>query len=91
MYQPFSFLQHCSKKDRTIADLRHVVKSLETQKKELATHCEGVEEQMEMLKVEIRERDRILINNQEEMNSLNEQLAEVRGQVRGDGYNKQLS
>ena len=57
-----------------------MVKNLEAQKKELATHSEGVEEEVEVLKLEVRERDRILLNNQEELNSLNEQLAEVRGQ-----------
>lgn len=46
----------------------------------MGAHCEGVEEEMEMLKLEVQERDRILVNNQEEMNSLHEQLAEVRGQ-----------
>lgn len=42
-----------------------------------------MEEQLEVLKVEVRERDRILANNQEEINLLNEQLAEVRGQGAG--------
>ena len=73
------YFQHCSKKDRAISDLRHVVKGLEAQKKELSARCEGVEEELEVLRLEVRERDRILANNQEEMNLLNEQLTEVRG------------
>ena len=74
----FSFpLQHSSKKDRTLAELRNQSRNMEGQMSEARERAEVAEKELEEMKLELQDVEGVLANQQIEMTSLHEQLTEV--------------
>ena len=71
------YLQHSSKKDRSLAELKTLSCNLESQLGEARERAEIAEKEMGELKMEVQDIEGVLANRQVEMTSLHEQLTEV--------------
>ena len=71
------YLQHSSKKDRSLAELKTLSCNLESQLGEARERAEIAEKEMGELKMEVQDIEGVLANHQVEMTSLHEQLTEV--------------
>ena len=70
-------IQHSSKKDRTISELRSQLRSLEGQLGEAVKRRGSAQQQLQELECKVQDMEGVLSSNREEIGSMHEQLTEV--------------